>query len=312
MSARFVALILLLALAPLARAASFLTGYDEAPTLAKAFEQVRAQPEKHVLIYVDMSRHCPPCAEVRAILNSDAVREQWRRNYVVVSVDLYAPSKEERDVIEQLRVSWAPVLVFLDRNGRRVSYTRELRSDTDARLLNEFVSQRQYATSAVARYGGQHFDARAARYATQARVQKDGLQKDVQGASGPSRETSIDDRPRLQQVLAHKPERLAGAALKKAMIGKVMHKENQDWFLDLQLDKDGTMQAAGRRKHGGGSMQGTGKWYVTKKGKLCLELTAGGVDENWCRHVFKVGEGYYVSKDLRPERVVYRFVLDER
>ena len=62
----------------------------------------------------------------------------------------------------------------------------------------------------------------------------------------------------------------------------------------------------------GGSMRGAGKWYVTKKGKLCLELTAGGVDENWCRHVFQVGEGYYVSKDLRPERVVYRFVLEDR
>ena len=91
-----------------------------------------------------------------------------------------------------------------------------------------------------------------------------------------------------------------------------MHKENQDWFLDLTLDKNGTMQASGRRKVGEGTMRGAGKWYVTKKGKLCLELTSGGVDENWCRHVFKVGEGYYVSKDLRPDRVVYRFVLDER
>ena len=72
------------------------------------------------------------------------------------------------------------------------------------------------------------------------------------------------------------------------------------------------MQASGRRKDGLASMRGTGKWYVTKMGKLCLELTAGGVDENWCRHVFKVGEGYYVAKDLRPDRVVYRFVLADR
>ena len=268
---------------------------------------MRAQPEKHVLLYFDMSKQCPACREVRAILNSAAVREQWRRNYVVVTIDLFAPSKEEREVIEQLRVSWAPVLVFLDRNGRRVSYARDLRSDTDARLLDEFVSQRQYAMSAVARYSGQHFDATAARQAAQARVVKE-----QPAASGPSQQTPIEDQPRLRQVLAHKPLRLAGAELKTAMAGKVMHKENQDWFLDLQLDKDGTMQASGRRKLGGDSMRGAGKWYVTKKGKLCLELTAGGVDENWCRHVFKVGEGYYVSKDLRPERVVYRFVLDER
>jgi hypothetical protein len=48
---------------------------------------------------------------------------------------------------------------------------------------------------------------------------------------------------------------------------------------------------------------------VTKKGKLCLELTARDVDENWCRHVFRAGETYYVVKDLRPERLAYRFAL---
>lgn len=306
MTLRAVACALLLTVAPLAHATRFLLGYDEAPTLAKAFEQVNAQPEKHVLLYFDMSQHCPPCEEVRAILNSEAVRAQWRPNYVVVSIDLYAPSKEDREIIDQLHVSWAPVLVFLDRNGRRVTYSRELRSENHARLLNEFVSQRQYAMSAMARYGGQHFDAAAARFAAQER-----FQKDQRAASEPWVVTRIDDRPRLRQVLAHKPERLTGAALRKAMAGKVMYKENQEWFLDLLLDRNNTLQASGRRKDGHASMRGTGKWYVTKKGKLCLELTTGGVDENWCRHVFKVGEGYYVSKDLRPNSVVYRFVLAE-
>lgn len=299
--------LLVLTLPFAAHAGRFLDGYDEAPTLGKAFEQVKAQPQKHVLLYFDMSQHCPPCAQVRSILNSDAVRERWRRNYVVVSVDLYQPGKEEREIIEQLRVSWAPVLVFLDPNGRRVTYTRELRSDTDARLLDEFVSQRQYATSAVARYGGQQFDAATARYAAQQRVLKDS-----QPTARLADDSPIQDQPRLKQVLAHKPERLTGASLRKALAGKTMHKENQDWFLDLALEANGSLQASGRRKAGEGTMRGTGKWYVTKKGKLCLELTAGGVDENWCRHVFKVGQGYYVSKDLRPERVVYRFVLDER
>ena len=298
----------LLGAAQVAHAGKFLSGYDEAPTLARAFEQVRAQPQKHVLLYFDMSRHCPPCEQVRAILNSDAVREQWRRNYVVVSVDLYEPAREEREIIEQMRVSWAPVLAFLDQNGKRVTYTRELRSDTDASLLDEFVSQRQYATSAVARYAGQQFDASTARYAAQQRVLKE-----PQTTTRPATdEPRIEDQPRLRQVLANKPERLTGAGLKKALAGKVMHKENQEWFLDLVLERNGSMQAIGKRKHGAGSMHGAGKWYVTKKGKLCLELTGGGVDENWCRHVFKVGEGYYVSKDLRPDRVVYRFVLDER
>ena len=234
---------LLLGAMPLSYAGKFLSGYDEAPNLAKAFAQVKAQPQKHVLLYFDMSQHCPPCVQVRSILNSDAVREQWRRNYVVVSVDLFQPGKEEREIIEQLRVSWAPVLVFLDQNGKRVTYTRELRSDTDAKLLNEFVSQRQYATSAVARYGGQQFDAATARYAAQQRVVAA-----PQTAVKSTEETPIQDQPRLKQVLAYKPERLTGANLKRALAGKVMHKENQDWFLDLTLDKNGTMQASGRRK----------------------------------------------------------------
>ena len=96
------------------------------------------------------------------------------------------------------------------------------------------------------------------------------------------------------------------------LTGKTMYKENDFWFLDLALGDKNVIQAKGRRKDGRGDMQGKGVWYVTKKGKLCIELKAGGVDENWCRHVFKVGEGYYVSKDLRPDRAVYRFVLSDR
>ncbi len=159
MNLRVVACALLLTVAPLAHASRFLAGYDEAPTLAKAFELVNAQPERHVLLHFDMS------------------------------------------------------------------------------------------------------------------------------------------------------QRLADAELRKAMADRLMHKENQEWFLDLPLDKDNTLQAIGRRKDGLANMRGTGKWYVTKKGKLCLELTTGGVDENWCRHVSKVGEGYYLSTALRPKSPVYRFAL---
>jgi len=304
---RVAACFLLLLTAPLAHAARFLNGYDEAPTLAKAFEQVKADPQKHVLLYVDMSQRCAPCTQVRALLNSEAVREKWRRNYVVVSVDLYQPGKEEREILEQLRVSWAPVLVFLDGNGKRVTYTRDLVSESQARLLNEYVSQRQYAMSPVTRYGGREFDAAAARVATQGRVVKE-----QSAPSEGAEQARIDDRPRLKQVLEHKPVRVTGAELRKALAGRTMYKENDAWFLDLALDNKNTIQAKGRRKDGRANMQGKGTWYVTKKGKLCIELTAGGVDENWCRHVFKVGEGYYTSKDLRPERVVYRFVLSDR
>ena len=293
MTLRALACALLLAAPTLAQAYSFLTGYDEAPTVAKALERVKAQPEKHVLIYFDMSEFCPPCTEARAILNSERVREKWRPNYVVVNIDLFAPTAEEREIIDQVRVSWAPVLVFLDGSGKRVAYARQLRGEKDALAMNEFVSQRQYALSALGKYSAQDFDP--------------GMT--LRAATGSER---IDDRPRLRDVLSQKYERLAGDELRKVLLGKRMRKENQDWFLTLGFREKNLLEAAGERKDGRGNMRGVGAWYVTRKGKLCLELTqiARGVDENWCRHVFRVGGTYYTSKDLRPDRVVYRLVPD--
>ena len=288
---RILAGALLLALSPLAQAFSFLTGYDEAPSVAIALERVKAQPEKHVLLYFGMSEFCPPCKEARAILNSDAVREKWRSNYVVVSFDLFAPSAAEREVIEQVRVKWAPVLVFLNASGKRVAYATQLHSERDALQLNEFVSQRQYAMSVLGKYKAQDFDPGRTAY-----VLSDTQQR-------------IDDRPRLRDVLAQKHERLSGEALKKLLTGSRIRKENQDWFLALTLREKNLLEAAGERKDGRGKMGGAGRWYVTRKGKLCLELTARDVDENWCRHVFRAGETYYVTKDLRPERLAYRFSL---
>jgi hypothetical protein len=287
---------LLLALAPLARAYVFLGGYEEAPTVAAALARVKARPEKHVLIYFGMSKFSEADAETRAVLTSDTVRDRWRPNYIVVNIDLYAPSKEEREIIDQVRVSWAPVLLFLDGTGKRVAYARRLYTERDALTLNDFVARREYNLSAFAKYSGQNFS-----YVGAGRTVSP-----VLVATGVER---IDDRPRLRDVLAKKHERVLGEELKKLLPGKRMFKENQDWFLELDLKERKAMQASGKRKDGRGEMRGEGKWYVTKKGKLCLELTAGGVDENWCRHVFRVGEGYYVTKDLRPERLAYRFSL---
>ena len=282
----------LLALPLPALAYAFLTGYDEAPTVAAALERVRAQPAKHVLLYFGMSEFCPPCREARAILNSERVREKLRPNYIVVNIDLFAPTKEEQEVIDQVRVSWAPVLVFLDAGAKRVAYARQMRSEREALQLNELVSQRQYATSALDRYSAQDFaPGRTSRAFAEAQ--------------------RIDDRPRLRDVLAQKHERLSGVQLRQLLPGRRMHKENQDWFLTLELREGKLLEAAGRRKDGRGEMKGAGRWYVTKKGKLCIELTSRGVDENWCRHVFRAGEGYYVTKDLRPERLAYRFVLEK-
>lgn len=293
---RSLALLLLLAAPPLARAYEFLPGYESAPTVAAALERVRAQPAKHVLVYFGMSEFCPPCREARAILASDAVREKWRPNYIVVNIDLFAPTRQEREVIDQVRVSWAPVLVFLDSGGRRVAYARRLPSEREALLLNEFVSQRQYALSALGGYSARDFDSgRLGRIAAEAGA--------VPGTQ------RIDDRPRLRDVLAKPHERLAAGELRKLLAGRRLHKENQEWFLTLELKEQSLLDAEGRRKDGRGEMRGAGTWYVTRKGKLCVELNSRGVDENWCRHVFRAGEAYYVVKDLRPARLAHRFSL---
>ena len=204
-----------------------------------------------MLLYFGMSEFGPPCKELRALLESDAVRGKWRANYVVVNIDLFAPTMEEREVIEQVRVSWAPVLVFLDGNGKRVAYARQVRGEKEALQLNEFVSQRQYAMSPLGKYSAQDFDpARANRAAATA--------------------SRIDDRPRLRDVTAQKHEHLSGAALRQLLAGRRLHKENQDWFLTLELKEKNLLEAEGRRKNGRGEMKGAGKWYVTGKGKLCI------------------------------------------
>jgi len=127
----------------------FLSGYETAPTVAAALERVRAQPEKHVLLYFGASEFSPDCRRAREILNSERVRNQLRPHYVVVNIDLFAPTQEEREVIEQVRVSWALVLVFLSGNGTRVAYARQMRSEREALLLDDYVSRRQYAMSLV-------------------------------------------------------------------------------------------------------------------------------------------------------------------
>jgi thiol-disulfide isomerase/thioredoxin len=288
MTLRLLALALLAAAALPAQAYSFLPGYEEAPNLTAALERVRAQPGRHVLVYFGMSEFCPPCKAARAILESPRVREAWRPNYVVVGIDLFAPTKEEREVIEQVRVAWAPVLLFLDASGKRVAYARQLRSERDALQMDEYVSQRRYAMSALGKYSqNRDFGITALAAATEQR---------------------IDDRPRLRDVTSQPHERIQGAELRKLLAGKRMLKENQDWFLTLGFRERNLLEVAGERKDGRNRMSGAGQWYVTRKGKLCLEVDMRGVDENWCRHVFRVGETYYLSKDLRPGRLVHRMV----
>lgn len=290
------ALLLATLLPAFAHATQFLEGYDTAPTVAAALERVRAQPDRHVLLYFDSTGLCPPCREAREILNSEAVRNKWRPHYVVVNIDVFQPTKEEREVIDEMRVAWTPLLVFLSGAGKRVAYSRQLRNERDALLLDDFVSQRQYALSALGGVSAQDYDPRK-------------LAKLALSAGAVTGDKRIDDRPRLRDVLAQEHQRLSREELRKLLSASRMQKENQDWFLTLDLRETGLLEATGRRKDGRGQMQGAGKWYVTKKGKLCLDLDTRGVEEKWCRHVFRAGRAYYGVKDLRPDRVAYRFSM---
>ena len=292
---RILLALLLGTIAAAASAASPLLGYDEAPGLSAALERARAEPSRHVLLYFDQSSFCPVCREVREVVNSEAVRTKWRPNYVVVWIDLLAPAPGHRELIEQVRVSYAPVFVFLNAEGRRVAYARQLRGEREAFQLDELVSGKQYALSSVGRYSAQDFRATPADpYARFA----------VVGAS------PIDDRPRLRDVLSREHQRLSAQELNALLPGRRMHKENREWFLTLELRERKLLEAAGERKDGRAKMQGVGQWYVTKKGKLCIDLATRGVDERWCRHVFRAGDTYYSVKDLRPARVAYRFSLE--
>jgi hypothetical protein len=294
---RVLAGILLCVASAAANAYSFLYGYDEAPTVAQALERVKGQQGRHVLVYFGMPKGCPQCNYTRSMLSSPGHAAQWKPNYVAVNVDIYDPTPDGRALMEQHRIRWAPVLVFLDASGKRVAYARQLRNEKEVVLLNEFVSQKLYVKTDFGKYYAANFEARGAERTVPV----------TKVAAAPR----IDDRPRLRDVLAQKHERLTGDALKALLAGRRMLKENQDWFLTLDLAAGNSMQASGKRKDGTATMQGAGKWYVTRKGKLCLELTGGGVDENWCRHVFRAGEAYYVVKDLRPDRLAYRFALEQ-
>ena len=294
---RSLVLIVLLAASLAAHAYSFIYGYEEAPSIAQALERLKSQPNKHVLIYFGMPKGCPPCNYTRTILSSGDLLARWKPNYIVVNVDIFSPTAEERVVIDKYRVTWAPVLAFLDGSGKRVAYARQLRNEKEALLLNEFVSQKLYLKTDYKQYYAANFDSKSAERVVP-----------VTRVAAVSR---IDDRPRLRDVLAQKNERVSGEQLKNAIAGKRMQKENQDWFLTMDLAPAGMVAASGRRKDGKARMQGPGKWYVTKKGKLCIEVKATNLDESWCRHVYSVGDNYYYAvKDQREKSLAYRFALE--
>lgn len=295
---RLILMLALLCAVAVARAELLPNDYEKM-SYAQALERIKAQPHRHIMLYFGLETHCPPCVYTRGLLTGGTLKALYKPHYIVVQVDLRQPGAENLKVIEKYKARWAPTLVFLNAAGKEVAFLRKgFKNEREAILTHEFISQKLYARSDLEAYVQANFNAT-------------GAQRNVPETRQASA-VPPDSRPRLRDVLGQPHERVAGEALRALLPGMRMEKENQDWFLTLQLAPSGAMHGSGHRKDGKGKMKGEGKWYVTKKGKLCVELKSSGADETWCRHVFRVGENYYYAvKDLRPDRLAYRFTLEK-
>jgi thioredoxin-related protein len=267
----------------------------------KALEAVKADPSRHVMIYFGLETQCPPCVYTRNILSGGSLVKLYKPSFAIVDIDLRSPTPEQQKVIEKYGARWAPTLVYTDGNGKMLArMAKGFKNEKEAVLAHEFVTQKLYAKTNLDEYVKANFNLPGSqRVVPETKVAK-------------KPPTPAADRPTLADVLAQKHERVMGDALKELLPAKRMEKENQDWFLTMDLQPGGKVSATGKRKDGKGAMKGDGVWYVTKKGKFCVDVKSQGLDESWCRHVFRVGDNYYyVTKDLRPKSNAYRFTLEK-
>ena len=294
-----IAAFLVLFLAASALRAELLPDDYEKMDYPKALEAIRQQPDRHVMIYFGLETFCPPCNYTRGLLTGGTLKSLYKPSYLVVPVDLRRPGEGGRKAVERFKVNWAPTLVFLDSSGKMVARVpKGYRNEREAILTHEYVSRKLYARADLDAYVKANFDAKG--------DQRTVPEKAVAGGAAP------DGRPRLKDILAKDASHLSRDELAQLLPGKRMEKESDDWFLTMALEPGGTARATGQRKDGKAKMKGDGKWYVTKKGKMCVEVKAGGADETWCRHVFRAGDNYYyATKDRRPDRVAYRFTLEK-
>ena len=181
----------------------------------QALERVKAQPERHVMIYFGLETFCPPCIYTRGLLTGSTFKALYKPNYIVVPIDLRMASKENMAAIEKYNVRWAPTLIFLDHGGNMVlRKSSGFKNEKYGILVHEFVSQKLYRKTDYGKYFAANFNASGAqRIVPETKVVKP---------------APADDRPRLRDVLAQKHEQVAGEPLKKLLAEKRMEKENQD------------------------------------------------------------------------------------
>jgi hypothetical protein len=79
-----------------------------------------------------------------------------------------------------------------------------------------------------------------------------------------------------------------------------------------QQRKDGTVEANSVTRQGLPWTE-TGRWRIDDEGRLCFSLDWLDRDaENWCHHVVKSDEGYFLVGGLKPEDPVRRLYVDGR
>jgi hypothetical protein len=72
---------------------------------------------------------------------------------------------------------------------------------------------------------------------------------------------------------------------------------------------DGTFIASseGRGTADGRSATGAGTWKVTDDGRLCVTIAWPRSPDNWCRHIYKLGDRYYGVGGADDKLVAHEF-----
>jgi thioredoxin-related protein len=282
--------------------------YEQAP-FPEALSRVKAQPGKHVMVYFSMERGCPPCNYTRNMLNGPDVLDLYRKDFVVVTIDLRSPASDaERALIAKYKARWAPTLVFLDGSGRELArFARGFSNVLDAQLLHEFMTRKLYTKTTAQAYITANFNAEGT-----ARVIPEGKAAVV---SKPFE----DDRMTVADVKKLPHERVSAEDLRTRLAGSKLDYHSrlkrpegmQTWQGTWTLDTEGGLVASSQRMDKPGSNQGKGKWRVQDDGQLCYEIAwASNRNVDTCVWVFRVGDEFYLApRDHPASRIYLRWTL---
>lgn len=128
---------------------------------AEAADARRAGKRAIFLMY--MRDDCPYCERMKAnILSLERVQEHYRKYFTSLAIDLRGAvsmvdftgkATTEKDFARAQRVSFTPVVVFYDLDGKEVTRVNgEIRDPAEFLLLGDFVATGAYRNSSFAQY----------------------------------------------------------------------------------------------------------------------------------------------------------------